>query len=90
MSSVLLIILSSYYSQTLLLFLLTTLSLWCVAKPVRPGHFPAASPTNPLVMRSSDHPIAFSNVLFQNGPAAATQQQQQQQPLSHSTTQKMM
>ncbi|KAG5275280.1 hypothetical protein AALO_G00145650 [Alosa alosa] len=27
------------------------------AKPVRPGHFSVASPTNPLVMRNSDHPI---------------------------------
>ncbi|XP_031423416.1 kinesin heavy chain isoform X2 [Clupea harengus] len=52
-----------------------------IAKPVRPGHFSAASPTNPLVMRSSDHPIAFSNVLFQNAP-----QPNIQQPLNPSST----
>ncbi|XP_041946791.1 kinesin heavy chain-like isoform X1 [Alosa sapidissima] len=56
-----------------------------IAKPVRPGHFSVASPTNPLVMRNSDHPIAFSNVLFQNSPQASTQQQ----PPNPSTTQKI-
>ncbi|KAL4655780.1 kinesin heavy chain isoform X3 [Arapaima gigas] len=37
-----------------------------IAKPVRPGHYPACSPTNPTFVRSADHPIAFSNVLFQS------------------------
>ncbi|KAG5838975.1 hypothetical protein ANANG_G00229450 [Anguilla anguilla] len=35
-----------------------------IAKPIRPGHNPACSPTNPLIMRTNE-PIAFSNVLFQ-------------------------
>ncbi|XP_041944470.1 kinesin heavy chain-like [Alosa sapidissima] len=55
------------------------------AKPVRPGHFSVASPTNPLVMRNSDHPIAHSNVLFQNSPQAGPQQQ----PPNPSTTQEI-
>ncbi|XP_067361656.1 kinesin heavy chain isoform X1 [Channa argus] len=39
-----------------------------IAKPVRPGHYPACSPTNPFFMRGySDHPIAFCNAVFQNG-----------------------
>ncbi|XP_036386743.1 kinesin heavy chain isoform X2 [Megalops cyprinoides] len=37
-----------------------------IAKPIRPGHYPACSPTNPLFVRSADHPITFSNVLFQS------------------------
>ncbi|XP_076125369.1 kinesin heavy chain-like [Alosa pseudoharengus] len=55
------------------------------AKPVHPGHFSVASPTNPLVMRNSDHPIAHSNVLFQNSPQAGLQQQ----PPNPSTTQEI-
>ncbi|XP_035242653.1 kinesin heavy chain isoform X1 [Anguilla anguilla] len=39
-----------------------------IAKPIRPGHYPACSPTNPLFARPSDQPITFSNVLF-HGPA---------------------
>ncbi|KAJ8332687.1 hypothetical protein SKAU_G00424760 [Synaphobranchus kaupii] len=35
-----------------------------IAKPIRPGHYPACSPTNPLIMRTNE-PITFSNVLFQ-------------------------
>uniref|UniRef100_A0AAY4EYN4 Kinesin motor domain-containing protein n=1 Tax=Denticeps clupeoides TaxID=299321 RepID=A0AAY4EYN4_9TELE len=35
-----------------------------IAKPIRPGHYPACSPTNPLPVRSTDQPIAFSNVMF--------------------------
>ncbi|KAG7472873.1 hypothetical protein MATL_G00113670 [Megalops atlanticus] len=43
-----------------------------IAKPVRPGHYPACSPTNPLFVRVTDPPIAFSNVLFQRAvPALA-------------------
>ncbi|XP_064162147.1 kinesin heavy chain [Anguilla rostrata] len=39
-----------------------------IAKPIRPGHYPACSPTNPLFTRPSDQPITFSNALF-HGPA---------------------
>uniref|UniRef100_A0A3B3RE53 Kinesin family member 5A n=1 Tax=Paramormyrops kingsleyae TaxID=1676925 RepID=A0A3B3RE53_9TELE len=42
-----------------------------IAKPIRPGHYPACSPTNPVLMRSSDHPITFSNVLFQSQTQSA-------------------
>ncbi|XP_036389002.1 kinesin heavy chain-like isoform X2 [Megalops cyprinoides] len=41
-----------------------------IAKPVRPGHYPACSPTNPLFVRVTDPPIAFSNVLFQRAAPA--------------------
>uniref|UniRef100_A0A4W6EG29 Kinesin-like protein n=1 Tax=Lates calcarifer TaxID=8187 RepID=A0A4W6EG29_LATCA len=38
-----------------------------IAKPVRPGHYPACSPTNPFFIRGySDHPIAFCNTVFHN------------------------
>uniref|UniRef100_A0A8C9RQM4 Kinesin heavy chain n=1 Tax=Scleropages formosus TaxID=113540 RepID=A0A8C9RQM4_SCLFO len=37
-----------------------------IAKPVRPGHYPACSPTNPVFVRSADQPITFSNALFQS------------------------
>ncbi|XP_026529591.1 kinesin heavy chain [Notechis scutatus] len=36
-----------------------------IAKPVRPGHYPASSPTNPYGVRSSDC-ISYTNSLFQN------------------------
>nr|XP_014347971.1 PREDICTED: phosphatidylinositol 5-phosphate 4-kinase type-2 gamma [Latimeria chalumnae] len=36
-----------------------------IAKPVRPGHFPASSPTNPCGIRSAD-PITYTNNLFQS------------------------
>ncbi|XP_028261718.1 kinesin heavy chain isoform X2 [Parambassis ranga] len=46
-----------------------------IAKPVRAGHYPPCSPTNPFFIRGfSDHPIAFTNVVFHNSnnpPAAA-------------------
>uniref|UniRef100_A0A3Q1FKA3 Kinesin family member 5A n=1 Tax=Acanthochromis polyacanthus TaxID=80966 RepID=A0A3Q1FKA3_9TELE len=46
-----------------------------IAKPVRPGHYPACCPTNPFFIRGySDHPIAFCNAVFHNRnnqPAAA-------------------
>ncbi|KAL2091445.1 hypothetical protein ACEWY4_013708 [Coilia grayii] len=58
-----------------------------IAKPVRPGHFTASSPTNPPVVRNSDHLITFSNVMFQNSPQPATQSSTQQ-PFSSSSTQK--
>uniref|UniRef100_A0AAY4EWU6 Kinesin-like protein n=1 Tax=Denticeps clupeoides TaxID=299321 RepID=A0AAY4EWU6_9TELE len=48
-------------------FLFCDLLLPCFcfsAKPIRPGHYPACSPTNPLPVRSTDQPIAFSNVMF--------------------------
>ncbi|XP_056885421.1 kinesin heavy chain isoform X1 [Takifugu flavidus] len=36
-----------------------------IAKPVRPGHFPAFSPANPCFLRGySDHPIAFYEAGF--------------------------
>uniref|UniRef100_A0A672FAK5 Kinesin-like protein n=1 Tax=Salarias fasciatus TaxID=181472 RepID=A0A672FAK5_SALFA len=38
-----------------------------IAKPVRPGHYPVCSPMNPFFIRGfSDHPVAFSNVVFHN------------------------
>ncbi|XP_040889798.1 kinesin heavy chain isoform X3 [Toxotes jaculatrix] len=38
-----------------------------IAKPVRPGHYPACSPTNPFFIRGySDHPVAFCNAVFHN------------------------
>ncbi|XP_061075767.1 kinesin heavy chain isoform X1 [Conger conger] len=56
-----------------------------IAKPIRPGHYPASSPTNPLFSRPTEHPISrpaeqpitFSNVLFHgsaqsSAPAAIT------------------
>lgn len=36
-----------------------------VAKPVRPGHYPASSPTNPYGTRSPEC-ISYANNLFQN------------------------
>ncbi|XP_060724166.1 kinesin heavy chain-like isoform X2 [Tachysurus vachellii] len=36
-----------------------------IAKPVRPGNYPAYSQINHMFMRTSDPRIAFSNVLFQ-------------------------
>ncbi|KAM6471329.1 kinesin heavy chain isoform 2-T2 [Liasis olivaceus] len=36
-----------------------------IAKPVRPGHYPASSPTNPYGVRNSDC-ISYTNSLFQN------------------------
>uniref|UniRef100_A0AAX7V5Q0 Kinesin motor domain-containing protein n=1 Tax=Astatotilapia calliptera TaxID=8154 RepID=A0AAX7V5Q0_ASTCA len=47
-----------------------------IAKPVRPGHYPVCSPTNPFFIRGfSDQPIAFCNAVFHNrnqaAPAAA-------------------
>ncbi|KAB5584030.1 hypothetical protein PHYPO_G00102690 [Pangasianodon hypophthalmus] len=36
-----------------------------IAKPVRPGHYPAYSPINHTFVRTNDPRIAFSNVLFQ-------------------------
>lgn len=35
------------------------------AKPVRPGHYPASSPTNPYGSRSPEC-ISYTNSLFQN------------------------
>lgn len=38
-----------------------------IAKPVRPGHYPACSPTNPFFIRGfNDQPIAFCNTVFPN------------------------
>ncbi|XP_074532884.1 kinesin heavy chain isoform X1 [Halichoeres trimaculatus] len=38
-----------------------------IAKPVRPGHYPPCSPTNPFFIRGySDHPIAFLKADFHN------------------------
>ncbi|XP_039972145.1 kinesin heavy chain [Xiphias gladius] len=38
-----------------------------IAKPVRPGHYPSCSPTNPFFIRSySDHPTALCNAVFHN------------------------
>ncbi|XP_070815590.1 kinesin heavy chain [Chaetodon trifascialis] len=38
-----------------------------IAKPVRPGHYPACSPTNPFFIRGySDHPAAFCRAAFHN------------------------
>uniref|UniRef100_UPI0037E73BF8 kinesin heavy chain n=1 Tax=Semicossyphus pulcher TaxID=241346 RepID=UPI0037E73BF8 len=50
-----------------------------IAKPVRPGHYPPCSPTNPFFIRGySDHPVAFCRADFHNSnnqavaaPAAA-------------------
>ncbi|XP_066469974.1 kinesin heavy chain [Tiliqua scincoides] len=36
-----------------------------IAKPVRPGHYPASSPTNPYGVRNSEC-ISYTNSLFQN------------------------
>ncbi|KAJ6654764.1 hypothetical protein lerEdw1_006627 [Lerista edwardsae] len=36
-----------------------------IAKPVRPGHYPASSPTNPYGARNSEC-ISYTNSLFQN------------------------
>ncbi|KAG9339692.1 hypothetical protein JZ751_023338 [Albula glossodonta] len=37
-----------------------------IAKPIRPGHYPACSPTNPMFVRPNEGPITFSNVMFQS------------------------
>ncbi|XP_063329479.1 kinesin heavy chain isoform X2 [Pelmatolapia mariae] len=43
-----------------------------IAKPVRPGHYPVCSPTNPFFIRGfSDQPIAFCNAVFHNRNQAA-------------------
>ncbi|XP_075447655.1 kinesin heavy chain isoform X2 [Ascaphus truei] len=36
-----------------------------IAKPIRPGHYPASSPTNPYGVRNSDS-VSYTNSLFQN------------------------
>ncbi|KAL8164028.1 UNVERIFIED_CONTAM: Kinesin heavy chain isoform 5A [Gekko kuhli] len=36
-----------------------------IAKPVRPGHYPASSPTNPYGVRNPEC-ISYTNSLFQN------------------------
>ncbi|XP_043939543.1 kinesin heavy chain isoform X2 [Protopterus annectens] len=36
-----------------------------IAKPIRPGHYPASSPTNPFGIRNHDN-ISYTNSLFQN------------------------
>ncbi|CAH2224471.1 kinesin heavy chain [Pelobates cultripes] len=36
-----------------------------IAKPIRPGHYPASSPTNPYGVRNSDS-VSYTNNLFQN------------------------
>ncbi|KAG8452538.1 hypothetical protein GDO86_004356, partial [Hymenochirus boettgeri] len=36
-----------------------------IAKPIRPGHYPASSPTNPYGIRNSDS-ISYTNNIFQN------------------------
>ncbi|XP_041097697.1 kinesin heavy chain isoform X1 [Polyodon spathula] len=40
-----------------------------IAKPIRPGHYPVCSPTNPLVIRCGDA-VAYSNASFQSGMTA--------------------
>ncbi|CAM4629463.1 unnamed protein product [Leuciscus chuanchicus] len=35
-----------------------------IAKPIRPGHYPASSSANHMFTRSRDQPITFSNVMF--------------------------
>ncbi|XP_051563571.1 kinesin heavy chain-like isoform X1 [Myxocyprinus asiaticus] len=35
-----------------------------IAKPIRPGHYPASLSVNHMFMRSGDQPITFSNVMF--------------------------
>ncbi|KAI2566621.1 kinesin family member 5A [Homo sapiens] len=40
-------------------------SFFIAAKPVRPGHYPASSPTNPYGTRSPEC-ISYTNSLFQN------------------------
>uniref|UniRef100_A0A3P9MGL8 Kinesin-like protein n=1 Tax=Oryzias latipes TaxID=8090 RepID=A0A3P9MGL8_ORYLA len=38
-----------------------------IAKPVRPGHYPVCTPSNPFFIRGySEHPIAFCNAVFYN------------------------
>ncbi|XP_053266670.1 kinesin heavy chain isoform X2 [Pleuronectes platessa] len=38
-----------------------------IAKPVRPGHYPLCSPSNPVFIRGySEHPAAFCNAVFHN------------------------
>ncbi|KAM4700869.1 kinesin heavy chain isoform 5-T5 [Discoglossus pictus] len=36
-----------------------------IAKPIRPGHYPASSPTNPYGVRNPDS-VSYTNSLFQN------------------------
>ncbi|XP_041438474.1 kinesin heavy chain isoform X3 [Xenopus laevis] len=36
-----------------------------IAKPIRPGHYPVSSPTNPYGIRNSDS-VSYTNNLFQN------------------------
>ncbi|XP_073707336.1 kinesin heavy chain [Garra rufa] len=35
-----------------------------IAKPIRPGHYPASLSVNQMFMRSRDQPITFSNAMF--------------------------
>ncbi|XP_052414060.1 kinesin heavy chain [Carassius gibelio] len=35
-----------------------------IAKPIRPGHYPASLSTNHMFVRSRDQPITFSNAMF--------------------------
>ncbi|KAK2889668.1 hypothetical protein Q8A67_015043 [Cirrhinus molitorella] len=35
-----------------------------IAKPIRPGHYPASLSVNHMFMRSRDQPITFSNAMF--------------------------
>ncbi|XP_075055467.1 kinesin heavy chain isoform X2 [Mixophyes fleayi] len=36
-----------------------------IAKPIRPGHYPASSPTNSYGVRSSDSSLSYTNNIFQ-------------------------
>ncbi|XP_038553740.1 kinesin heavy chain isoform X1 [Micropterus salmoides] len=57
-----------------------------IAKPVRPGHYPACSPTNPFFIRGySDNPMAFCKAGFHNSnnqeaAAPATPATQESEP----------
>ncbi|XP_057193740.1 kinesin heavy chain [Triplophysa rosa] len=39
-----------------------------IAKPIRPGHYPASLPVNHMFLHSRDQPITFSNVMFNSVP----------------------
>lgn len=57
------------------------------AKPVRPGHYPVCSPTNPFFIRGfSDQPIAFCNAVFHNRNKAAAAPAAPSSPISASPT----
>ncbi|XP_043088158.1 kinesin heavy chain [Puntigrus tetrazona] len=55
-----------------------------IAKPIRPGHYPASLPVNHMFLRSRDQPITFSNAMF-NGTSEKPQNTNPESSFSNKT-----